>query len=482
MKVIAILLLTMWLNVAQSGIITVNKVTDNNNSSDGGCDLREAVKAANTDAAVDGCTAGNAVDIVIIDVNGSIQLTSQINVTSSMAIRAPFGADEPVLIQAANNHRIFEVYPIQSSGHIFEFIGLHLTNGDTANGSGGAIYVHNNGTNGLTSQVFISESVFENNEGSFGGAISIEGVNATGKITIRDSIFVGNQANEDGGAIYLSEGTAGEFTLLNNRFQNNVSAGTGGAILVADTGSEDFSINHNQFYHNLSEESGGGMAIFATAAVQNYIFNRNAFIGNTASSSGGALYVALDAQAWVYNSVMAHNVADRGGALSSSGGNGQNAWLYIYHSTLAHNTASLGGNIYAYGGTLGSIGASILAYPQGGSNCSGSTSILNTARTIIDDTSCPFSPTTDRREDPLLSGISFDDAGFPALTPTTDSSAIDGVPLSACLFYGGGDLEKDQQNNPRPMDGDGDNNSMCDIGAIEVPEDHDLLWSDGFGG
>jgi hypothetical protein len=474
--------LLLWVGIlcatcTHSAIITVNKTSDNFNTSDGGCDLREAVTAANTNQAVDDCVAGNGIDLVILDVNAAINLTSQINVTSSMAVRAPFGANQAVEIRAANNQRIFEVYPIQGNGHIFEFVGLHLSGGNAGNEPGGAIYFHDNQTNGLIGEVFVDKCLFENNRALNGGAMALVDTNTTTKVTIRDSHFNYNQSSDNGGGIYIDEGTANEMSLLNNVFTNNTATGNAGAVLIADTGSSDFALNNNQFYQNIADDSGGALALYATTSVQRFIMNRNAFIGNTTTDSGGALFVALDAQAWVYNSIMALNIAEQGGAISTV-----NAWLYLYHSTLAHNTANSGANIYGHSGTLGSIGSSVLAYPNGGNNCAGAAGSLNTARTIIDDSSCPYNVSLDRREDPLLAGLSFDDDNYPALVPTSDSSAIDGVPTTACNFFGGDSLDSDQQNNPRPIDGDGDNNSECDIGAIEVPMGHDLLWADGFGG
>lgn len=467
----------LCITCTHSAIITVNKTTDNLNTNDGGCDLREAVTAANSDQAIDGCTAGNGIDIVILDVGSTINITSQITVTSSMAVRAPFGADQAVEIKAINNHRIFEAYPIQGTGHIFEFIGLHLTNGDAGNEPGGAIYIHDNQTNGLISEIYVDECLFESNQALNGGALALFETNTTSKITVRDSRFIYNQATNNGGGLYLDEGTTNDMSLLNNEFISNSAAGSGGAAMLADSANSDFAINNNQFYQNISEESGGALALFATVSTQRFIMNRNAFVGNTTTSNGGALFVALDAQAWVYNSIMTNNIGDKGGAISTV-----NAWLYMYHSTLAHNTANNGANIYGFSGTLGSIGATILAYPNGATNCGGSASALNTARTIIDDSSCPYNFSSDRREDPLLAGLSFDDDNFPALVPTSDSAAIDQVPTTACLFFSGEELENDQQNNPRPIDGDGDNDPTCDIGAIEVPINHDLIWADGFGG
>lgn len=466
-----------WAGWSQAAIITVNKTTDNLNNNDGGCDIREAVTAANTNQTVDGCLAGNDIDIILLDVNGPIQLSSQIEVTSSMAIRAPFGFTEPVHIIAANYHRVFEVFPIQGNNHVFEFVGLLLTDGDAKDAPGGAIYIHNNQINGLISEIFISQCSFRHNQALHGGSLAIINTQTSSKVTIRDSQFDYNQATDNGGGLYIDNGSANQLTLLNNTFNHNSAVGNGGASMIADSGISDFTLSNNQFNHNISLESGGGLAIFATSAVQRYIMNRNAFIGNNASDNGGALYAALDAQVWLYNSVMSNNLADRGGAISTV-----SAWLYLYHSTLAHNYANNGANIYGYSGTIGSMGASVLAYPQGAANCGGTASSLNSGRTIIDDASCPFNFSSDLREDPLLAGLSFNNNGFPALQPTSDSSAIDRVPVSACVFYGGDSLDSDQQGNQRPMDGDGDNTATCDIGAIEVPLNHDLIWSDTFGG
>jgi len=51
--------------VAHTATITVN-TTDDELNDDGDCSLREAIQAANTDSAVDGCTAGSGADTITL--------------------------------------------------------------------------------------------------------------------------------------------------------------------------------------------------------------------------------------------------------------------------------------------------------------------------------------------------------------------------------------------------------------------------------
>ncbi len=481
------LLLTLLLfsGVSQSAVIFVNSDDDNRNNTDGLCNLNEAIVAASFDFAVDGCAAGDPDngDWVVIQVPGPIQLTGEIDVLAGMRISNPIGGN-PVQIIAAPNRRIFDVHPVQSDEDVVEFSGLHLVGGNPSSGNGGAINIYRSQSSASFNYatILIEDMIFENNQAARGGAVSLFQTYAS-QLTIRDNVFMSNSATDTGGALSIDRGSAEGLILRNNHFENNQATNLSGATLIAHSSTEDATIDDNRFYRNISDGSAGGMYLSAINNNQKFIMNRNAFIGNTAADDGGAMYVGLNAQAWVYNSVMAMNMANRGGAISTvAGPQPNNVWLYMYHSTLAFNHANFGASYYAHGGSLGSIGASILAYPQGDDNCGGSTAVINTHRNSIDDSSCPYNASSDRREDPLLAGLSFDEGGWPALTPTMDSSAIDSVPSASCLFYGPTALNDDQQNNPRPVDGDGDGTSDCDIGAIEVPIDHDLLWSDGFGG
>lgn len=73
-------------SLAGAATITVNTLSDELNA-DGDCSLREAVQAANTNAAVDACTAGGAGADLILLPAGTIPVAATIQVNESVTIR-----------------------------------------------------------------------------------------------------------------------------------------------------------------------------------------------------------------------------------------------------------------------------------------------------------------------------------------------------------------------------------------------------------
>ena len=61
-------------HAAQAATITVNTTADEFNTGPG-CSLREAIRAANTDAAFGGCPAGSGADTITFCVNGTFLIT-----------------------------------------------------------------------------------------------------------------------------------------------------------------------------------------------------------------------------------------------------------------------------------------------------------------------------------------------------------------------------------------------------------------------
>ncbi|MBK7812972.1 MAG: CSLREA domain-containing protein [Rhodocyclaceae bacterium] len=73
-------------SLAGAATITVNTLSDELNA-DGDCSLREAVQAANTNAAVDTCTAGAAGADLILLPAGTIPVAATIQINESVTIR-----------------------------------------------------------------------------------------------------------------------------------------------------------------------------------------------------------------------------------------------------------------------------------------------------------------------------------------------------------------------------------------------------------
>jgi len=134
----------------------------------------------------------------------------------------------------------------------------------------------------------ISHCLFQNNTGGTGGAISMEGGNAS----IADSTFSGNTA-QDSGAIDIFSNATFKVVMSIDRCTFNGNSATsfaGGAIDVEDlnTGSS-VTITNSTFTGNTATGSNGQGAAIDISAAPVTITNCT-IAGNTATGSGGAVY------------------------------------------------------------------------------------------------------------------------------------------------------------------------------------------------
>ena len=167
--------------VSVSGVQAASITVDKSSSDDpnGTCTLADAITAANTDTATNGCTAGSGADTITLGVN--ITLAWQLpDITSEITIE---GASYD--IDGNDEYQIFYV-----DGGDLTVNNITLTGGyDGA--FGGAIYADGG-------SLTVTNSRLENSEaGLLGGAIETSNTN----VTIRNSIFVGNSSGSLGGAI-----------------------------------------------------------------------------------------------------------------------------------------------------------------------------------------------------------------------------------------------------------------------------------------
>jgi CSLREA domain-containing protein len=242
--------------------IVVNTLDDELNS-DGDCSLREAVRAANSNAAVDACAAGQvALDEIqlgagtfLLTINGfdDAAAVGDLDLTGDTRIVGQGSQSTVVLASPGFADRVLHVL----SGTV-ELAGLGVLNGQ-AGGLGGGI--HNAGTltlNGVvvdgnlahasgsgeargggiynTSILTINSSILADNRASAGatGTARGGGIHNDGGTVVLDSTTVtANQAlsgalgTSQGGGIYTNGGT----TTLNSTTPsgNTVVSGTGGS-------------------------------------------------------------------------------------------------------------------------------------------------------------------------------------------------------------------------------------------------------------
>ena len=192
------------------------------------CPLSFWIIAANIDAAVAGCPAGEGADT--ISLSQDISLTSPLPpVTSRLTIEG-----NGHTISGSGQFRVFDV----QSGQL-TINDLTLTRGNARSDGGGAIRLQGG-------EAIINRSHFIENRGKYGGAIFVDGRGAGYQIlTVRNSSFVNNQAKDYGGAIEMYRGVG---TVSNSSFVGNRADQSGGAIRLYDSSRLD--VVNSTFSHN----------------------------------------------------------------------------------------------------------------------------------------------------------------------------------------------------------------------------------------
>jgi CSLREA domain-containing protein len=459
-------------------------------NSDGDCSLREAITAANTNAPVDACPAGEVLtDTIGFNVSGTIIVTSQLSVIAGGPLVIDGG--EVIITSGGGMTGVWWVYPDS------EFVLQNMT---TINGNNTGLYnydgnvaiINNTFSNNQVEGAIVNDGTMSIERSTFSGNRAYDGGAITNyeTLTITGSTFTGNNA-EDGGAIDNEDGA---ITITNSTFYRNSVNDMGGVFF--NWGS--LTITGSRFTSNRAVYDAGFMANLGTAIIMN-----STITGNT-GFYGGAIF--NDGEMTVTNSILSDNVGSYGGGIDNPGiltvtnstfygnvadiiGGGINNWVYgivtitnstftanrsgsggaiynqtessltIVNSTISGNSASEGGGIYNDGST--SLSNTVIANSFSGGDCFGA--IIDGGHNIDSDGTCSLDPANGSlpNTDPILGPLH--DNGGPTWTHALlpGSPAIDAGDDAQCPAT-------DQRGVTRPRDGDGDGSAVCDIGSFEL--------------
>ena len=290
------------------------------------------------------------------------------------------------------------------------------------------------GINNIASTILtLNDSVVSDNTAAVGGGIYNNGTLTLNYTVISNNTTQYNGAgiNHDGGTLTLNYSTVSG---------NTATSSVGGGISSPSEGT--LILNNSTVSDNTSSTFGGGIHKYDLGTLT---LNNSTVSGNMAGDNGGGIYI--------FNSDM----------------------LVLNNSTVSDNSASYGGGIYIHN-SVGTLQNSILAgnYASGsGSDCEGT--IDDAVYSLIGNSSgCTFTTSSGSiigtNSDPVNPHLApLADNGGPTDTHALmeDSLAIDaGNP--ATPGSGGEACESiDQLGISRPVDGDGNGSSICDIGATE---------------
>lgn len=484
--------LTLALSAAVcAAMITVNSVADV--GTPGICVLRDAITAANTKTAANGCVAGTGNDTINFSVTGTIALGSTLPQVTDGLLTINGPTSPGITIDGGGKVQVMVV----ALGATLNLNNLTIADGsgiaDASNGGG----IHNDGSLTVSNSMFFNNTNFCCSGGGAAGAIDNERT-----LSVINSVFAGNSAINSAGGIF----NGGSLTVVNSSFEGNFTR-TGGGILnggsltvikssfldnIAGSGGGienqgSLAVINSTFSGNESDEGGGGIDDATEATVN---IESSSFFSNTSKGGLGGGGISIpEGTVTITGSVFANNSSYQGG-----GGLANYGTVTLTNSTFSgNNSTTSGGGIFNaglrltvtnstfFGNSSGiyqtsfsssSFKSTIFAASTVAANCSDA--IVDAGYNISDDNSCGFAKTGSANNgdgvNPLLSPDGLHNNGGPtetiALSP--GSPAIDVIPLANCGDQASppNPIITDQRLFPRPDAGE----AKCDIGAYEVQD------------
>lgn len=495
-----------------AGSLIIVSTTDDNIADDGLCSLREAVISANTDSAVSGCSSGAGADTIefspslalpatfaltLIGAGEDAASTGDLDLQGSLTIQGS-GADK-ILLDGNSADRVLDVRPNAN----VTLSGITIQNGNPGlSANGGGIFVH------PTAALTLTNSLVTSNSAALGGGVYNRGALNLAQSSVESNSH-GGLYNE-GGAVTAADASfvdnLGGYAIVN---VNNASLAMNGGVLSGNQGGVENSVSSASLTGvQILNNTGGGGIYNHGAFVTNISIQHSLIQGNSAVSGGGVHNAGVGATTTIQTTRLAENTATVAG-----GGVFNNGIMTLAASLIDHNSARTGGGVDQYGGSLALTNVTLTGNTAsdngGGMYIRHDASLVNvtlnanqangqdTGGNLFNEWQVSLRNTIIANSD--VDGNCFNSGGWihslgnnldtgdtcgfhsagdlvntpPQLAPLADnggltwthallagSPAIDRASNAACPLT-------DQRGEPRPVDGDNDGQSVCDIGAFE---------------
>ena len=411
---------------ASAAVISPTVFTDDN-TVNGNCTLREAIRAANENTSIDACPTGNSGPDEIRLSAGTYRLTisgpaEDLAASGDLDITRDtltiIGAGRPATVIDAGEEeglaeRVFHIGQFETGDlPIVSMSGLTITGGwanSPGQVSGGGIFLRDGAQVDLTDVRLIDNY---GGESGSGGAIQAEpGVVTLTRVEVADNSTT-------------TAGSAAGIALINS------------SATIVESAIHD---NRSMFY-------AGGIATFGSGELT---IRDSTISGNTAVDDGGGLFLSGSGTASLDNVTVTGNVAD-----SEADGNGEGGGIgrfgqpvSLRNTIVAENDdrSPSGNQPDDCFGTIGSEGHNLIGNDEG----------------------CTITPTTGDQIgtigspiDPKLAPIADNGGPTPTHALLPGSPAIDGGEAAPARSGGTGCDAADQRGAPR--------SGTCDIGAYEL--------------
>ena len=324
----------------------------------GSCTLRQAVTAANNDAAAGGCVAGDGADRIVFVGVSAVTLRSALP-TISESLEFDGGGSLVTIRRSPDDVDLFRLLNADTTTTL-TLRWIAIENGAVA----GANPPLADGAGVRALGTLVMEDSRVTNNAATGGS-SVGGGIRAGDAHLLRSIVSGNAATHSGGGIYA----AGTVTLVDSRVENNAvteaTDGFGGGVSASALEATDSTISQNSAAktgggvyadtvtltdslvdgNSLSDDAsrGGGVRSETTIAA-----TRSRVSNNTAGQSGGGLFGETIT---LVDSLVEENTVND--VASVGGGAYGETQVIATGSTLSNNTAGqFGGGAYAVAVTL----------------------------------------------------------------------------------------------------------------------------------